>query len=133
MKVIGLDGKERTLELAGKKPFSNDTRPRSSGHKICRELLKELYPVALILEEVTLAGTDSLKADFLIPFHRIIIEVCGRQHYEYIDWFHKDRRGWVRAQTNDRNKKTWAEINNFRLIELPDTQSIEKWKEIIQL
>jgi hypothetical protein len=132
MDVIGLDNREYKMKLTDKQPFKNETRPRSKGHKLCRNLLKEIYGMTVVLEEVTLPGTNGLKADFFLPQKRLIIEVCGQQHYKFIPYFHGNKDGFIRAKQNDQNKLDWAEINNFRVIELPDNLSVEEWKEIIE-
>ncbi len=131
MKVIGLDGREYKLDLKCKQVLNNETRPRSNGHKACRQLLKEIYPVSPILEEVKLPGTNNLRADFFLPQQMLIIEVCGVQHYKFVQHFHGNRQGFLAAKKRDRLKNDWCELNNIKLINLPDTDSIDEWKETI--
>ena len=60
----------------------------------------------------------------------MLIEVDGRQHYEYIKYFHKNYSGFLRSQERDRVKNKFALINNIPLIRIPywdlDTLTFEK-------
>lgn len=134
MKIIGLDGKEYSWI-----PSNNivDTEKRSSLHNKARELLKEKYPNDRVLEELILPGTktnnrkSTLKADFFIPVRSLIVEVHGEQHTTFNNFFFKNKIEFYKAQARDRDKKSWCELNNFRLIELFHNESIEDWREKI--
>ena len=74
-----------------------------------------------------------LRYDFAIIKNNkvfILIEVDGRQHYEYIKYFHKNYSGFLRSQERDRVKNKFALINNIPLIRIPywdlDTLTFEK-------
>lgn len=130
MEVIGLDGKTRPLKLSRAKRKSC-----SSHHEFARNLLKKMYPYETFYEEVTLPGTKTahngtLYADFLAPKLKLIIEIHGRQHYEYIPHFHKTKIDFVRGQNRDETKKEWAELNGFTLIELPYNEE-DNWRKLI--
>jgi hypothetical protein len=131
MKVIGLDGREYKMNLSGKQILLNETRPRSEGHLRCRKLLKELYPVSPILEEVKLEGTNSLRVDFFLPQQMLACELNGVQHYKFVAHFHGNKQGFLKAKKNDKDKKEWMLLNNIRLVELADTDDEECWRGII--
>ena len=134
MKIIGLDEKEYTWI-----PSNNiiDTK-RSSLHEKASILLKERFPFNNILEEVVLPGTKTklrnttLKADFFIPAKKLIVEVHGEQHFKYNTFFFENKMQFLKAQARDRDKKEWCELNDFNLIELIYSESIEEWKKKIQ-
>lgn len=129
MKVIGLDGKTYGWELLQK---NHTDRYCSWGHERARELLKELFPLDKIYEEEGLPGTKpTLFADFIIPLRKLLIEVHGKQHYEWIPHFHTTRKDFLNAQACDRKKREWSERNNFSYIELPDTEEINGWRRRI--
>jgi hypothetical protein len=131
---MGLDGKEHSWI-----PSNNivDTDKRSGLHNKARLLLKEKYPNDRILEELILPGTktenrkSTLKADFFIPVRSLIIEVHGEQHTKFNNFFFKNKIEFYKAQARDRDKKSWCELNDFRLIELFHNESIEDWREKI--
>ncbi len=128
MKVIGLDGKTYTLKMNEAGILDEN---RSSFHLKCRELLKELYPLDRIFEEVSLPGSNKLTADFLIPLRRLLIEVHGIQHYQYSSHFHKDKSQFFKGKSRDTDKKKWAELNNWFYVELDGRLKPEEWKNII--
>lgn len=131
MKVKGLDGREYTWDLTGKQVGGGDTRPRSSYHIDARKLLKRLFPLSPILEEISLPGTSALRADFYIPRERMMVEVHGEQHYKYNRHFHGTKEAFVASLKRDSLKAKWCEMNNIRHVVLPYTESGDGWETII--
>ena len=131
MKVKGLDGREYIWKL--KKHYNNQRGNSSKLHKNARKLLRKMFPVHTILEEVTLPGSSrnkSLSADFVLLDLKLIIEVHGEQHYKFNNFYHANVFEFVRSKKRDTNKKQWAELNNFILIVLPFNK-IDEWEELI--
>lgn len=125
MNIIGLDGKIYNWNLVG---YSNNNQyNKSSYHLEARKLIKEIFPTCLILEEVPVPGSR-LFLDFFIPLYHIIIEVHGEQHFEFNTFFHKNKAEFAKSQVRDQEKKNWAELNQFKFIELLYNESIEQWK-----
>lgn len=127
MLVKGFDNREYKLKLSTKQRSSC-----SKGHKRARELLKEYFPYDFIYEEITLPGSSKfnkgvLYADFIIPSHRLLIEVHGKQHYEKT-FFHDSKLSFIQSRANDLRKIEWCNLNNIVYIELPDGESNEQWK-----
>ena len=129
MKVVDLNGKEHNFPPTGHQPDYDDWRRRSEPHLHARRLLKELYPTQRILEEVPLPGTKQF-ADFYLPHRKAGVEVHGRQHYEFVAHFHKDRWGFARSKQNDSKKEAWCNINNIKYIVLP-YNNVKEWDDII--
>jgi hypothetical protein len=130
VKVIGLDGRAHVWSLADyyNRPSTNP----SSNHTRCRELLLQIWPSEVILEEVGLPGLN-LRLDFYLPRQRMAIEVHGESHYGYITHFHKHRIGYANSLQRDNRKKDWCNLNHITLVELPHNEDLEKWKiRIIQ-
>ncbi len=132
MKIKGLDGKKYSWSFYGQMPDISDERKRSSLHIRARNLLKSLYPVDRILEEVHLPGSGNLYADFWLPLRNKIIEVHGEQHYKFIPFFHGTQLNFLSSKANDNNKKEWCSVNGIILVELPYNESDEQWKSRIQ-
>ena len=134
MKVTGFDGREHALTF--KRFRGNSNRDNKSSHHIrARELLSELFPYQRIYEEVTLPGsktisTGLLYADFLIPNKYIIVEVHGKQHYEYCSHFHKTKADFMKSRKRDKKKIEWCELNDFTIIVLPYNKE-DQWKNLI--
>lgn len=50
---------------------------------------------------------------------KLIIEVDGRQHYEYVEYFHKTRREFRYLRWKDNYKKEYALKNKYFYLEVP--------------
>lgn len=129
MKIItGLDGKLYHLQCSRKK---NKDVDKSALHLNARELLKEIFPLDIVAEEIFLPGSYGLSADFYLPNRDLIIEVHGQQHYEYSKFFHGDLMGFKESQTRDYNKKQWCDLNCIHYVELPYNEDIYEWRRRI--
>lgn len=126
MKVRGLDGRDYSW-----RPKSRPSKRISQGHLRCRKLLASLFPLDSRLEEVSLPGSKGLTADFVLPHRKLVVEVHGRQHYEYVEHFHRNGLGFLDAQHRDRNKQRWAELNGFTYVDLPDDEDDGEWTKRI--
>jgi len=138
LKVVGLNGREYNLNLSKYGVRKNDVRKRSKHHIRARKLISETYNSYRILEEVKLPGSTSahkrsvLYLDFFIPNTRTAFEVHGRQHYEYVQFFHKTKAGFILAKARDEDKMEWCEINNIELIVLKYSGTDDEWIDRIK-
>jgi very-short-patch-repair endonuclease len=81
--------------------------------------LDKIFPYYRIQTEFYVHYKDKkLFFDFYIPELLVVIEAQGKQHDEYVEYFHKDSLGFERHKNRDRLKKRWAEENNISLIEI---------------
>lgn len=128
MRIIGLDKKQYELNLGGHTPKESDIANRSKGHLLARKLLQELFPADRLLEELYLLGSNGLYADFYLPFRKLMVEVHGRQHFEFVPHFHKDKWNWYASKKRDMNKAEWCQLNNISLLVLRDDQT-DGWRE----
>lgn len=127
MLVKGFDNKEYKLKLSTK-----ISKKCSNGHLRARILLKEIFPNDIVYEEVSLLGSakfnsKTLRADFLIPSHKLLIEVHGKQHYQKT-FFHQDKLSYLKSKRNDIRKIAWCGLNNILYIALSDEETNEQWK-----
>lgn len=129
MKVIGLDGRSHSLYLVGYQPKESDERPRSDLHLQVRALLRELFPSDRLCEEVPLPGSGGLFADFFLPQRKLIVEAHGRQHYQFVPFFHEDVMGFLNSKKRDNNKAEWCRINSIGLAICSYKESKDEWKE----
>jgi len=127
MNVVGTNGMEYTWNLS--KYANNQRANASAGHVKARLLLKEMFPFDRTLEELTLPGTrPNLYADFFIFAQMLMVEVQGRQHYEFIPFFHKTKLAFYKAQARDKQKRSWCVTNDITLLCLNDKDSIDEWR-----
>jgi hypothetical protein len=134
MLITGFNGKQHNWKPRGA-DFSDSSR--SNLHLKIRDLLREIYPFDVIMEEVTLPGSNrfankkELTADFFLPNRSMIIEAHGEQHYLYNSFFFKNKFEFAKAQRRDLDKKAWCESNNIQIIELKYSDSIDFWRQQI--
>ena len=117
MKVVDENGKEYKWNLGGHIPMESDERPRSKLHLKVRNIIKELYPQDILLEEVPLPG-KVVYLDFFLPLRKTAIEVNGEQHYKYNKFHFKTKKDFLEAQRRDNYKQMWCELNAFKLISI---------------
>lgn len=129
MKVYTLDGEVVKWSLNGYAIGYLPDQLCSGPHLKVRELLVQLFPTQLILEEVPIPKT-SLKLDFFIPLRKIAVEIDGKQHLEHVPFFHKTKKDFHHAQSNDKNKESWCELNKIKMVRLRWDEE-DKWKEQI--
>jgi hypothetical protein len=135
MKVIGLDNREYSWNFA---KYSRPSSNPSSLHLRARLLLKQLYPYDPIFEELSMPGikteinNKSLLLDMYIHSLRLGLEIQGRQHSEFVSFFHGNKLEFFRAKRLDGLKRQWCLLNNITLVELPYNLSDEQWSQIIR-
>lgn len=130
MKVIGLDKKNYNLDTS-KKRVHKYNRERSQWHIKAKDLLEEIFPAEIILEEIFLPGCPTkLYVDFFLPLRKLMIEVQGSQHFTYNPFFHKGITGLTSSLRRDVDKRQWCEYNNIKLLQL-DYKEVEQWKQQI--
>ena len=137
MKAVGFDGRKRNWDLCNYIPKKDSTRPRSNLHGASRLVLRELFPRSIILEEVTLPGSQTLTrkstlyADFFLPSHDLIVEAHGMQHYEFNPFYHKTKAGFFKSKARDRDKIRWCELNSLSIVIFKYSDDEDEWKRAI--
>lgn len=137
IRVIGFDNKEHLFNFT-KNLNRKHNKHKSSFHQKARSVIKELFPRSSVYEEITLPGSKKigrsnvLYADFFIPDAMLMVEVHGKQHYEFCSHFHKSPMDFVKSKKRDADKIEWCEINNIKIVILPYNQEKE-WKNLIQM
>lgn len=128
MKVKGLDNREYTLSLIGKE--SKSVSNKSKYHILAREVIKRIYPSLKLAEEVHIPGLKTpMYLDFFMPLMKIAVEVQGEQHYKFNSFFHVNKMEFFQAKSRDRMKKSWCELNDISIVELPYNETEEQWEE----
>lgn len=131
MQLKGFDGRTYTFH----KKKDNDSP--SKGHLLARTLLKQIFPLDMIVEELELPGTKerfkrNLYADFFIMRPRLIIEIHGQQHYTYTPFFHSSLQDFIESKKRDLRKKDWCDLNGFTYVELSDKEDLDEWERKIK-
>jgi CRISPR/Cas system-associated exonuclease Cas4 (RecB family) len=136
MKVTGFDGRERPINFSKYYVYGDDTRHKSSLHRQAKKILRETFPYDIVYEEVSLPGSNKgaskiLRADFFVPAQDLVVEVHGRQHYEFTIHFHKSKLDFFRSQARDKNKEEWCDLNSIKFISLKYSETEDEWREAL--
>jgi hypothetical protein len=126
MLVKSLDGYESKWML------NTSAQTKKSGpHLAVLDFLKKTYPTVQILEEVQIKvkKNKELYLDFYIPLYNIAIEIDGQHHRTFVPFFSKNKRGFIKQQTNDKLKESWCELNNISFVRLDDNEKEEEWQQ----
>lgn len=67
------------------------------------------------------SGKNLLRFDFMINLNgkRVLLEFDGRQHFEYVPYFHKTIFGFKKQQEWDVRKNKYCLMHNITLIRIP--------------
>ena len=89
----------------------------SKNADIIDSLLKELFPFAVVKKEHYVQyKNQKLYVDFYMPAYLIAIEVHGKQHDEFVEYFHGSAHGWRMHKKRDRLKEEWADSNSITYV-----------------
>lgn len=135
MKVVGFNGKEYNWNLSKYSTTKDKERSkRSQYHLRARSVLSEIFHSYIILEEVKLPGSVAthkksvLYFDFYVPNIKLAVEVHGQQHYQFSQFFHKNKLDFIKAQNRDDDKKEWCDLNNIVLVVLKYSETDDEWR-----
>jgi len=115
-----------------KKDIKRDDKPKSrggdsKGETECRRVLEKVFgrPFNKIrpnfLNNPVTDGGHNLELDCYDHDLRLGIEYHGKQHYEYVPYFHKNKEAFYNQKYRDELKKRMCKDNGIVLIEVPYT------------
>lgn len=98
----------------------------SLGEKRIKEFL--IQNNISFLQEKILNDNSRQRFDFFLPNYNLAIEYNGRQHYEFVKFFHKNEEGFKQSIQRDKKKKEYCDKNNIELliISYQEDKDIEK-------
>jgi very-short-patch-repair endonuclease len=107
---------------------------QSSGEVLVANKLDELS--VNYMQEVSFTDLPFLTFDFFLPYNNAVIEVDGRQHFEYVEDFHDSEKDLVKQKKNDNLKRSFAYKNNliyvrFKYSELDNIENKLRVKGVI--
>lgn len=130
MRMFDINGKMVKVDIReSRHPVKARSRSLLQGE--VGQVLVERFPRQTVLEDFTIPGSR-LSVDFFMPNAGIVIEIDGRQHSEYIPFFHGDRNQLKFSDqiTRDMKKQQWCDYNSFTMIRIANKEDIEKIDQI---
>ena len=114
-----------------------DKHGESSGERKCRETLQKIFnrPFNKIrpnfLNNVVTGSKHNLELDCYDKQLGLAVEYNGRQHYDYVPFFHTNKEAFLNQKYRDELKRRMCVDNNVILIEVPYTVKVEDIEEYI--
>jgi hypothetical protein len=96
-----------------------DKKSKSKLQFRTKQILKQWWENHVVYEEFPVYGS-LMRVDFLNATKKIAIEVNGRQHSEYVPFFHGSRAEYLKSIKRDHQKAEWLCENGFELMEFEE-------------
>ncbi len=114
MKLFDLKGKEHKIIVrASDYPMRSQAACRSKLQYLVGQALKVKYPYETILEDFRCP--DGFYLDFFIPSKMLAYEIQGKQHDEFVPFFHKNQKGFNEHKDRDYRKQQFCDKNSIKL------------------
>ena len=125
MKFFKANGTLGTLAKSHKYIADWDSKTRSKFQDKVKEFIRPAWEFDVVFEELPVLGTR-LSIDIYNASKKIAIEVQGRQHFNYVKHFHKNRQGFIDQLKRDEIKHKFCRLNDIHLIEIYSEKEITK-------
>lgn len=125
MQFITLTNKKRKPKNLQKYLINWGTDSRSKFQTQVKKFLKNYWLHNVVFEEFPIVGTR-LSLDFYNANKKIAIEVQGRQHTNYIKFFHQTRANFLSQLKRDQKKEKFCELNGITLVTIYEKDDINK-------
>lgn len=108
----------------------------SKGEQECRRVLQMLYRRPFTKQRPKWLNNsvtnNNLELDCFNDELKLAVEYQGRQHYEFIPFFHKTKEHFRNGQYRDDMKRRLCRDNGVRLVEVPYTVKTEHIEEYLR-
>ncbi len=117
MKFKSLTGATVNLRNPRRFAIKWGEKSRSKFQFSVKEFLQPYWRTDMVFEELKIVGT-LLSLDFYNASKKIAVEVQGRQHTEYVKFFHGNRLSYLDQLKRDDKKLRFCEANGITLVEI---------------
>jgi len=124
MEFLTLNNKKRRCKDINKKLISWDGGSRSKFQQKVKLFLKKYWSNNIVFEELPIVGTR-LSLDFYNANKKVAIEVQGRQHTVFIEFFHQNRMNFLHQLQRDKAKEKFCELNSIKLVTIYEKDTID--------
>lgn len=125
MEFLSLNNKKKRCKNLKKYLIDWDSHSRSKFQVEVKNYLRKYWESNIVFEEFPIVGTR-LTLDFYNANKRIAIEVQGRQHTQYVQFFHQNRMNFLHQLKRDQVKEKFCGLNDITLVTIYENDIIDK-------
>ena len=97
------------------------------------DLIIQEFPHCTVKKEYSVKYKgQQLFFDYYLKDYRILFEIQGRQHSEYVKHFHRDKRGFIKSKKRDNLKIAYCDENNLTLITINYDEKIDTKDDLLK-
>ena len=126
MEFLTLTNKKKRCKNLKQYIIDLDIDSRSKFQTSVKKFVKKYWFGNIVFEEFPIVGTR-LTLDFYNANKKIAIEVQGRQHTQYVEFFHQDRINYLHQLKRDQAKEKFCELNNIKLVTIYENDIINTY------
>ncbi len=125
--------KKTSNELFDEKRAPNESKGEIQSKEMAKLIFgKEFTKVRPDFLNNAVTG-HNLELDIYNPEIKLAIEYNGRQHYDFVPFFHKNREAFLNQKYRDEIKRMKCKENGIQLIEIPYTVKLEDIETYIRI
>lgn len=132
------DGRRGSCILCIKQRTKSKQNVKSYNNKelFCKKSIESKFP-GYVFEKVRLGNFinpetgRALELDLYCRELNMALEYNGRQHYEYVEFFHSQMEEFEKQKVRDLIKEGYCDIFGINLIEIPNLQTYEEIDDYI--
>ena len=125
MEFLSLNNKKKRCKNPKNYLIDWNSKSRSKFQVEVKKFLQRYWESNIVFEEFPIVGTR-LTLDFYNANKRIAIEVPGRQHTQYVEFFHQNRINFLHQLKRDQSKEKFCGLNNITLVTIYENDIIDK-------
>ena len=125
MEFLSLNKKKKRCKNAQKYLIDWEGKSRSKFQIEVKHFLQTYWENNIVFEEFPIVGTR-LTLDFYNANKKIAVEVQGRQHTKYIEFFHQNKMNFLHQLKRDQVKERFCELNTITLVTIYENDIINK-------
>lgn len=116
---------DKDISSSNKKQNNRFFHKDSKGEIECRRVLEKIFRRSFnkirpnFLNNPVTDGNYNLELDCYNDDLKLAVEYSGKQHYEYVPYFHKNKEAFYNQKYRDELKKRMCKDNGIILIEVP--------------
>lgn len=124
MEFLSLNKKKKRCKNLRKHLVDWSGTSRSKFQFQVKKFLQKYWNENIVFEEFPIVGTR-LTLDFYNANKKIAIEVQGRQHTKFIEFFHQNRMNFLHQLKRDEQKERFCELNDIKLVTIYEGEEVD--------